>query len=69
MFGNRDDKQNIKDATLTAIQGFPANAESNSIFQQLKSKREAAKTQREEVKREQVNETDSALSPEFENAI
>jgi len=27
MFGHKDDKSNIKDATLTPIQGFPADAE------------------------------------------
>jgi hypothetical protein len=39
MFGFRDDKSNIKEATLTAIQGFPPDAEANSIFNILKQKR------------------------------
>lgn len=39
MFGFRDDKTNIKEATLTAIQGFPPDAETNSIFNILKQKK------------------------------
>jgi hypothetical protein len=39
MFGHKDDKSNIKDATLTAIQGFPADAEQNTIFNLLKQKK------------------------------
>ena len=42
MFGNRDDKTNIKEATLTPIQGFPPDAENNTIFTLLKTKRAEA---------------------------
>jgi hypothetical protein len=39
MFGHKEDKTNIKEATLTQIQGFPPDAESNSIFNLLKKKK------------------------------
>jgi hypothetical protein len=42
MFGNRDDKTNIKEATLTPIQGFPPDAENNTVFTLLKTKRAEA---------------------------
>jgi hypothetical protein len=54
MFGHKDDKTNIKDATLTPIQGFPADADQNTIFNILKQKKaesqQKQKTHREESK-------------------
>lgn len=32
MFGGREDKLNLKEASLTAVQGFPEEANSKSIY-------------------------------------
>ena len=38
MFGHKEDKQSLKEATLTQIQGFPQDADVNSIFNMSKEK-------------------------------
>ena len=58
MFGSRDDKSNIKDATLTPIQGFPPNAETNTIFNLLKTNRAANQESKANAHREEVNQND-----------
>jgi len=32
MFGGKDDKMNLKEASLTAVQGFPEEANSKTIY-------------------------------------
>ena len=32
MFGGKDDKVNLKEASLTAVQGFPEEANSKTIY-------------------------------------
>jgi hypothetical protein len=46
MFSGREDKLNLKEASLTGIQGFPENAANKSIYEivsELKSKDESNK--------------------------
>ena len=38
MFGYKDEKGNIRDATTRQIQGFPPDANTNTIFELFKKK-------------------------------
>lgn len=40
MFGYQDEKMHIKDATTKQIQGFPPDANTNTIFEMFKKKQQ-----------------------------
>ncbi|CDW76667.1 serine threonine protein kinase [Stylonychia lemnae] len=55
MFGQKEDKAGIREATLTQIQGFPPDAESNTIFTSNKQKSSnAGASQQQQSKREEI---------------